>query len=168
MLPWEARAAFANGSMPRFDAVVSFSSVEHTVPRALVHPHPGGASAAHARRARAAQGLGRYGDALNPWGDLQTAPPPPPSLLLPLPVSLLYTHSPDGLPPPPYCCPYPCPYCTLPPSLQVARAWCVTRPGGELLLGAPTGADALMWNAHRQYGPVRVRLVRGEGRGVSD
>ena len=41
--------------------------------------------------------------------------PPPPSLLLPLPVSLLYTH----LPPPPYCCPYPCPYCTLtsPPSL---------------------------------------------------
>ena len=36
-------------------------------------------------------------------------PPPPPSLLLPLPMSLLYTHS-----PPPYCCPYPCPYCTLP------------------------------------------------------
>jgi len=31
-------------------------------------------------------------------------PPPPPSLLLPLPVSLLYTHS-----LPPYCCPYPCP-----------------------------------------------------------
>jgi len=84
MLPSEARAAFANGSMPRFDAVVSFSSIEHT-------------------------GLGRYGDALNPWGDLQT----------------------------------------------VARAWCATRPGGELLLGAPTGADALMWNAHRQYGPVR-------------
>ena len=38
--------------------------------------------------------------------------PPPPSLLLPLPVSLLYTHS-----PPPYCCPYPCPYCTLTPPL---------------------------------------------------
>jgi len=36
----------------------------------------------------------------------------PPSLLLPLPVSLLYTHS-----LPPYCCPYPCPYCTLTPSL---------------------------------------------------
>jgi hypothetical protein len=33
---------------------------------------------------------------------------PPTSLLLPLPVSLLYTHS-----LPPYCCPYPCPYCTL-------------------------------------------------------
>ena len=30
---------------------------------------------------------------------------PYPSLLLPLPMSLLYT---------PYCCPYPCPYCTLP------------------------------------------------------
>jgi hypothetical protein len=27
-------------------------------------------------------------------------------------VSLLYTHS-----LPPYCCPYPCPYCTLTPSL---------------------------------------------------
>ena len=36
------------------------------------------------------------------------------SLLLPLPVSLLYTHS-----LPPYCCPYPCPYCTLTPSLPV-------------------------------------------------
>ncbi|KAJ1487113.1 hypothetical protein T484DRAFT_1787720 [Baffinella frigidus] len=47
MIPAEAREAFANGTMPSFDAVVSFSSVEHT-------------------------GLGRYGDALNPWGDLQT------------------------------------------------------------------------------------------------
>ena len=36
----------------------------------------------------------------------------PPSLLLPLPMSLLYTHS-----LPPYCCPYPCPYCTLTLSL---------------------------------------------------
>jgi len=36
----------------------------------------------------------------------------PPSLLLPLPVSLLYTHS-----LPPYCCPYPCLYCTLTSSL---------------------------------------------------
>jgi len=43
-------------------------------------------------------------------------PSPPPSLLLPLPVSLLYTHS-----LPPYCCPYPCPYCTLTPSLP--RRW---------------------------------------------
>ena len=39
--------------------------------------------------------------------------PPPLSLLLPLPVSLLYTHSLT-----PYCCPYPCPYCTLTPSLR--------------------------------------------------
>jgi hypothetical protein len=52
--------------------------------------------------------------------------PPPPSLLLPLPVSLLYTHSlatvaPTRVPTvhslPRYCCPYPCPYCTLTPSL---------------------------------------------------
>ena len=48
----------------------------------------------------------------------------PRPLLLPLPVSLLYTHSPPPsvaptrVPtvhslPAPYCCPYPCPYCTL-------------------------------------------------------
>jgi hypothetical protein len=35
---------------------------------------------------------------------------------------------------------------------------CVTRPGGELLLGVPTAArDRLEWNAHRKYGPVRTR-----------
>jgi len=44
--PEEARARWLDGSLPAFDAVVSFSSVEHT-------------------------GLGRYGDALNPWGDIQ-------------------------------------------------------------------------------------------------
>jgi hypothetical protein len=43
---------------------------------------------------------------------------PPSSLLLPLPVSLLYT------PPLPYCCPYPCPYCTLTPEV-VARVQAV-------------------------------------------
>mmetsp|Transcript_2942 Transcript_2942/g.6688 ORF Transcript_2942/g.6688 Transcript_2942/m.6688 type:complete len:200 (-) Transcript_2942:23-622(-) len=84
MIPAEAREAFANGTMPSFDAVVSFSSVEHT-------------------------GLGRYGDALNPWGDLQT----------------------------------------------IARAWCVTRAGGTMLLGVPSaGQDTLFWNAHRSYGSV--------------
>ena len=53
-------------------------------------------------------------------------PPPSPSLLLPLPVSLLYTHSLA-----PYCCPYPCPYCTLTPSFPsrrcAARVWSARR-----------------------------------------
>ena len=58
-----------------------------------------------------------------------------PSLLLPLPMSLLYTHS-----LPPYCCPYPCPYCTLTPSLPtvapthvptVHSLCCWPPPGGR-------------------------------------
>ena len=56
------------------------------------------------------------------WEHLES----PPSLLLPLPVSLLCTHSLPTVAPtrvptvhslPPYCCPYPCPYCTLTHSL---------------------------------------------------
>jgi len=72
--------------LPLFDAVVTFSSVEHS-------------------------GLGRYGDALNPWGDLQA----------------------------------------------IARAWCVTKPRGELLIGVMTdmgNVDRIEFNAHRVYGPI--------------
>eukprot|EP00284_Hemiselmis_tepida_P017536 CAMPEP_0174923918 /NCGR_PEP_ID=MMETSP1355-20121228/6900_1 /TAXON_ID=464990 /ORGANISM="Hemiselmis tepida, Strain CCMP443" /LENGTH=3102 /DNA_ID=CAMNT_0016169659 /DNA_START=138 /DNA_END=9443 /DNA_ORIENTATION=+ len=83
MVPAVARKKFADGTMPVFDAVVSYSSVEHS-------------------------GLGRYGDALNPWGDLQT----------------------------------------------MARAWCVTRCGGGLLLSVPAGPDIIRFNAHREYGPL--------------
>jgi hypothetical protein len=71
-----------------FDAVVSFSSIEHS-------------------------GLGRYGDALNPWGDRQA----------------------------------------------IARAWCMTRPGGQIALGLPvhpSGKDSIIYNAHRFYGPVQL------------
>jgi hypothetical protein len=46
MTPNEARVLFLNGSLGLFDAVVSFSSLEHS-------------------------GLGRYGDQINPWADLQ-------------------------------------------------------------------------------------------------
>jgi hypothetical protein len=46
LLPNDARIAYLNGSLVQFDAMVTFSSVEHS-------------------------GLGRYGDQLNPWGDLQ-------------------------------------------------------------------------------------------------
>ncbi len=45
--PDEFRTAFLNGQIAPYDAVVSFSSIEHS-------------------------GLGRYGDGLNPWGDLLT------------------------------------------------------------------------------------------------
>eukprot|EP00961_Rhodomonas_salina_P214994 2903755-Rhodomonas_salina.1 len=47
MSPRTARELLRKGLLPAFDAVVTYSSVEHT-------------------------GLGRYGDALNPWGDIMT------------------------------------------------------------------------------------------------
>jgi hypothetical protein len=64
LTPDEARIAYVNESLPVFDVIVTYSSVEHS-------------------------GLGRYGDQLNPWGDLQA----------------------------------------------VARAWCICKEGGYLLLG---------------------------------
>ena len=45
--PAEMAAAFLAGAIEPFDAVISFSSLEHS-------------------------GMGRYGDLLNPWGDLMT------------------------------------------------------------------------------------------------
>jgi len=43
--PDDFRKKYLNGTLDKFDAVFSFSSIEHS-------------------------GLGRYGDALNPWGDI--------------------------------------------------------------------------------------------------
>ena len=43
--PQEAARRWLSGTLPQFDAVASFSSLEHA-------------------------GLGRYGDQLNPWGDI--------------------------------------------------------------------------------------------------
>ena len=43
-VPYEFMKAYLNGSLEEFDAIVSFSSLEHS-------------------------GLGRYGDSFNPWGD---------------------------------------------------------------------------------------------------
>lgn len=72
--------------MERFDAVISYSSVEHS-------------------------GLGRYGDAMNPWGDRQA----------------------------------------------IARAWCMTKPGGRIALGLPYNpVDTIHYNAHREYGPIQL------------
>lgn len=45
--PDKMRVAYLEGSLQLFDTIVTFSSLEHS-------------------------GLGRYGDRLNPWGDLQT------------------------------------------------------------------------------------------------
>lgn len=72
----------------KFDTIVSFSSIEHS-------------------------GLGRYGDPLDPDGDLKT----------------MY---------------------------QIHRT---LKPDGLLIWGGPVGKDALTWNAHRVYGPIRFTLL---------
>jgi hypothetical protein len=44
--------------------------------------------------------------------------------------------------------------------MAVARAWCLTKPGGALVLGVPfdrSGQGLLVYNAHRIYGPDRMR-----------
>ncbi|KAL7505973.1 hypothetical protein ACHAXN_008056 [Cyclotella atomus] len=90
LLPSEFRQQWKDGTLGMFDVVLSFSSLEHP-------------------------GLGRYGDALNPWGDL----------------------------------------------LAVARAHCVTKPGGYLGLGlmALQRRDFVRFNAFRNYGPIRWPLI---------
>lgn len=82
--PEEISKLVLEGSSPfLYDAVISFSSIEHS-------------------------GLGRYGDMLNPWGDLMT----------------------------------------------MARAWCLTKPGGHALIGVPTGPDEVIFNVGRVYGKI--------------
>ena len=85
LTPAQFRAGVADGSLPAFDAVVTFSSVEHS-------------------------GLGRYGDPINPWGDL----------------------------------------------IATARAWCLTKPGGRMLLGVPVSFDAVLFNAAKLYGKLQL------------
>jgi len=82
------RAKYLAGELEAFDGILSHSSLEHS-------------------------GLGRYGDALNPWGDI----------------------------------------------LAVARAWCVTKSGGFLYVGVPTGKDMIWSNWHRIYGRLRWPLL---------
>jgi hypothetical protein len=86
--PYQFRERFLAGTLETFDGIVTHSSVEHS-------------------------GLGRYGDALNPWGDI----------------------------------------------LAIARAWCVTKDGGFMYLGLPTGSDQVVSNWHRTYGRLRWPLV---------
>ena len=84
LTPSEFKRHYLRGELGLFDAIVTFSSVEHS-------------------------GLGRYGDALNPWGDI----------------------------------------------LEIARAYCVCKPGGSLVVGVMFGSDELQFNAHRIYGELR-------------
>ena len=89
LIPFEFQRDFFNGQLGLFDSIVTFSSVEHS-------------------------GLGRYGDALNPWGDV----------------------------------------------LEIARANCVSKPGGSLVLAVMCGndlctRDSLEFNLHRKYGSTR-------------
>ncbi|XP_063401129.1 uncharacterized protein LOC134685362 [Mytilus trossulus] len=86
MIPLDFRMRYLNNTLGTFDAIVSFSSLEHS-------------------------GLGRYGDALNPWGDI----------------------------------------------IAVARAWCVTKPGGSLTIGVQYdyNHEYLHFNADRVYGKKR-------------
>ena len=72
----------------KFDIIFSYSSIEHS-------------------------GLGRYGDSLNPNGDIEA-------------MDEIYKK---------------------------------LKNNGILLLGIPIGRDALTWNNHRVYGPLRIRLL---------
>jgi hypothetical protein len=78
---------FCNSS-EKYDAIVSYSSIEHS-------------------------GLGRYGDSLNPNGDIET-------------MEQIYK------------------------SLNA---------GGHCFVGFPVGRDHLVWNAHRIYGPIRLKMM---------
>lgn len=72
----------------KYDAIVSYSSIEHS-------------------------GLGRYGDQLNPNGDIEA-------------MCQIHKH---------------------------------LKTDGHVFLGVPVGKDYLVWNAHRIYGELRLKLL---------
>jgi hypothetical protein len=78
---------FSNSS-ETYDAIVSYSSIEHS-------------------------GLGRYGDPLNPNADIET----------------------------------------------MEKIYSSLNQGGLCFLGVPVGRDYLVWNAHRIYGKLRLKLM---------
>jgi hypothetical protein len=79
---------FFKNSTDAFDAIVTFSSIEHS-------------------------GLGRYGDPLDPDGDVKA-------------MNTIHKN---------------------------------LKRGGILIWGAPVGKDALVWNAHRIYGELRLPII---------
>ena len=86
--PAQVASKFVANQMELFDFIFSYSSIEH-------------------------DGLGRYGDPLNPFGDLE----------------------------------------------EVAKMYCLLKPGGILMLGFPVGIDGIFFNAHRMYGPKRLKAI---------
>mmetsp|Transcript_6212 Transcript_6212/g.16586 ORF Transcript_6212/g.16586 Transcript_6212/m.16586 type:complete len:395 (-) Transcript_6212:998-2182(-) len=89
MQPREFATKYVREQLEQFDVVFAFSSVEHS-------------------------GLGRNGDALNPWADI----------------------------------------------LSVAKLWCVTKPGGILVIQVPTGTiDVVYMNSQRMYGLLRPQYL---------
>lgn len=97
--PSKFKEQYQSGTVGVFDVIVTFSSVEHS-------------------------GLGRYGDALNPWGDV----------------------------------------------LEIARAHCVCKTNGSLVIAVMTKVkrevDAIEFNAHRTYGPIRWPYLASNWRQV--
>ena len=79
---------FFEKNVDTYDAIVTFSSIEHS-------------------------GLGRYGDPLDPLGDIKT-------------MRAIHNN---------------------------------LKNDGILVWGAPVGRDALVWNAHRVYGPLRLPVI---------
>jgi hypothetical protein len=75
-------------SSKKYDAIVSYSSIEHS-------------------------GLGRYGDSLNPYGDIES-------------MEHIYKS---------------------------------LKKDGLCFVGFPVGKDCLVWNAHRIYGEIRLKLL---------
>jgi len=73
---------------PQFDFAASFSSIEHS-------------------------GLGRYGDPIDPFGDIR----------------------------------------------EMEKVSCLLKKGGLFFVGFPVGADVLVYNLHRIYGPIRLPMM---------
>lgn len=119
--PWAESALLAAGAASV--TTVEYMSITTDHPR-LLYIHPFNLTAKYLRGHKGADfawsysslehdGLGRYGDPINPFADLES----------------------------------------------IYRIHCLLRPGGVLFLGFPVGPDALYWNAHRIYGPLRLYLV---------
>jgi hypothetical protein len=116
LTPTEFRAAFLDWSLGRFDAIVSLSSLEHS-------------------------GLGRYGDALNPWGDIIAfargwcVTKPDALFLWSGPIETSQTRA---------------------QSSPLVEAFGAKK--GPFMIGSHGGAtpEGIEFNGHRVYGPIRI------------
>lgn len=120
--PWAESALLAAGASTV--TTVEYMSIVSTHPN-LITLHPSQIAKKYLNRALHPadfawsyssfehDGLGRYGDPINPVGDIES----------------------------------------------IARVHCLLKRDGILFLSVPIGIDAVEWNAHRIYGPHRLRLV---------